>query len=335
MGFAIAQARLGPGRVHHCMRAIGMSERALELMVDRVRHRVAFGRPIAAQGVVREWIAESRMEIEQARLLVLKTAWLMDTVGNKHAQKEIAAIKVVAARLACRVTDRAIQAFGGAGVSGDFPLAALYAGARALRLADGPDEVHLRAVARHELADREAFGAPQSHCARTDAGAGLVYAPRPWHGSSGSCGTVTPSRTARARTDERRLTERGEEQARSAGLALVALGVQPALVYTSPKVRARDTALLACEALGVEPIEHEPLRSGFDAAEALLLAQSDEDGDGRVLVVGHEPDFSNVVYDLTGARIDMKKGGIAGVRLDGADGELIVLLRPRELEAMR
>ena len=160
MGFAIAQARLGPGRIHHCMRAIGMSERALELMVDRVRHRVAFGRPLAAQGVVREWIAESRIEIEQARLLVLKTAWMMDTVGNKHAQKEIAAIKVIAARLACRVTDRAIQAFGGAGVSGDFPLAALYAGARALRLADGPDEVHLRAVARLELAGREAFGPP-------------------------------------------------------------------------------------------------------------------------------------------------------------------------------
>jgi acyl-CoA dehydrogenase len=159
-GFAIAQARLGPGRVHHCMRAIGMSERALELMTDRVRHRVAFGRPIAAQGVVREWIAESRIEIEQARLLVLKTAWLMDTVGNKHAQKEIAAIKVVAARLACRVTDRAIQAFGGAGLSEDFPLAKLYAGARALRLADGPDEVHLRAVARLELAGREGHDAP-------------------------------------------------------------------------------------------------------------------------------------------------------------------------------
>ena len=135
--------------------------------------------------------------------------------------------------------------------------------------------------------------------------------------------------------NERRLTERGEEQARSAGLALKALGVQPALVYTSPKVRARDTALLACEALGVEPVEHQPLTSGFDAAEALTLAQSDDDGDGRVVVVGHEPDFSTVVYNLTGARIDMKKGGIAGVRLDGARGELIVLLRPRELEAMR
>jgi phosphohistidine phosphatase len=134
---------------------------------------------------------------------------------------------------------------------------------------------------------------------------------------------------------ERRLTDRGEDQARSAGLALKALGVQPALVYTSPKVRARDTALLACEALGVEPVEHKPLTSGFDAAEALQLAESDDDGDGRVVVVGHEPDFSQVVHDLTGARIDMKKGGIAGVRLDGARGELIVLLRPRELQAMR
>jgi phosphohistidine phosphatase len=135
--------------------------------------------------------------------------------------------------------------------------------------------------------------------------------------------------------NERRLTDRGEDQARSAGLALHALGVSPALVYTSPKVRARDTALLACAALGVKPIEHEPLTSGFDAAEALVLAASEDDGDGRVLVVGHEPDFSQVVFDLTGARIDMKKGGIAGVRLDGARGELIVLLRPRELQAMR
>ena len=160
-GFAIAQARLGPGRIHHCMRMIGLSERALELMVDRVRHRTAFGRPLAGQGVVREWIAESRIEIEQARLLVLKAAWMMDTAGNKHAQSEIAAIKVIAARLACRVTDRAIQAFGGAGVSGDFPLAAMYAGARTLRLADGPDEVHLRAVARHELARREGAPAPE------------------------------------------------------------------------------------------------------------------------------------------------------------------------------
>ena len=111
--------------------------------------------------------------------------------------------------------------------------------------------------------------------------------------------------------------------------------MQPALVYTSPKVRARDTAVLACVALNVQPMEHAPLTSGFDAREALMLAESDEDGDGRVLVVGHEPDFSTVVHDLTGARIDMKKGGIAGVRLDGSRGELIVLLRPRELEAMR
>jgi acyl-CoA dehydrogenase len=161
-GFLIAQARLGPGRIHHCMRAIGMSERALELMVDRVRHREAFGRPLAAQGVIREWIAESRIEIEQARLLTLKAAWMMDTAGNKHAQKEIAAIKVVAARLACRVIDRAIQAFGGAGVSGDFPLAMMYAGARTLRLADGPDEVHLRAVARHELKERADEPAPEA-----------------------------------------------------------------------------------------------------------------------------------------------------------------------------
>ena len=159
-GFAVAQARLGPGRIHHCMRMIGLSERALELMVDRVKSRTAFGKPIASQGVVREWIAQSRIEIEQARLLVLKTAWIMDTAGNKHAQSEIAAIKVIAARLACRVTDRAIQAFGGAGVSGDFPLAMMYAGARTLRLADGPDEVHLRAVARHELARREGAPAP-------------------------------------------------------------------------------------------------------------------------------------------------------------------------------
>jgi phosphohistidine phosphatase len=134
---------------------------------------------------------------------------------------------------------------------------------------------------------------------------------------------------------ERRLTERGEEQARAAGLALRELGVEPAHVYTSPKVRARDTARLACEALAAKPVDHAPLAGGFDVQEALALAASDEDGDGRVLVVGHEPDFSQVVHDLTGARIDMKKGGIAGVRLDGGRGELIVLLRPRELQAMR
>lgn len=135
---------------------------------------------------------------------------------------------------------------------------------------------------------------------------------------------------------ERRLTDRGVDQARAAGRALHALGIEPAVVYTSPKVRARDTARHACEALGLEPVEHAALASGFDADEALLLAGSVEgDGDGRVVVVGHEPDFSQVVFDLTGARIDMKKGGIAGVRLDGGLGELIVLLRPKELRAIR
>jgi phosphohistidine phosphatase len=133
---------------------------------------------------------------------------------------------------------------------------------------------------------------------------------------------------------ERRLTERGVEQARAAGAALAALGIVPAVVFTSPKVRARETAVHACEALGVEPVEHAPLAAGFDAAEALALAAGDDDGDGRVLVVGHEPDFSQVVHDLTGGRVDMKKGGVAGVRLDGGRGELIVLLRPRELKAI-
>jgi acyl-CoA dehydrogenase len=150
-GFAIAQARLGPGRVHHCMRAIGMAERALSLMTERARTRVAFGKPIAEQGMVQRQIAEARIAIEQARLLVLKTAWLIDTVGAKGAATEIAAIKVVAPRVACQVLDDAIQVFGGAGVSDDVPLAAMYAGARTLRIADGPDEVHLRSVARREL----------------------------------------------------------------------------------------------------------------------------------------------------------------------------------------
>ena len=150
-GFAIAQARLGPGRIHHCMRLIGMAERALDLMVRRANERVAFGRPLAAQGVVREQIAESRLEIEQARLLVLKTAWLIDNHGSRGAATEIAGIKVVVPRMACGVIDRAIQVHGGAGVSGDTPLAEFYAGARTLRLADGPDEVHVRSVARTEL----------------------------------------------------------------------------------------------------------------------------------------------------------------------------------------
>jgi len=151
-GFAIAQARLGPGRIHHCMRLVGMAERAVELMCRRVGTRVAFGKPLAQQGVIREWIAESRVRIEQARLLVLKTAWLMDTVGNQGAHAEIQAIKIVTPRMAEWVLDKAIQAHGAAGVSQDFPLAALWAGARSLRLADGPDEVHLASLARRELA---------------------------------------------------------------------------------------------------------------------------------------------------------------------------------------
>jgi acyl-CoA dehydrogenase len=150
-GFAIAQARLGPGRVHHCMRAIGTAERALHLMAERALDRVAFRQPLARQGVVREWIALSRIEIEQARLLTLKAAWLVDTVGAKGARTEIAAIKVVAPRMALGVLDRAIQTFGGMGVTDDVPLAALWAGMRTLRIADGPDEVHLRDVGRQEL----------------------------------------------------------------------------------------------------------------------------------------------------------------------------------------
>jgi acyl-CoA dehydrogenase len=150
-GFAIAQARLGPGRIHHCMRAIGMAERALDLMCMRAQTRVAFRKPLADQGVVQERIAESRMQIEQARMLTMKAAWMMDTVGKKHAQTEIAAIKVIAARVATDVIDRAIQLFGGAGVTDDWPLAAMYAHARTLHLVDGPDEVHMRQIARREL----------------------------------------------------------------------------------------------------------------------------------------------------------------------------------------
>ncbi|MGB9378974.1 MAG: acyl-CoA dehydrogenase family protein [Mycobacteriales bacterium] len=153
-GFAMAQARLGPGRIHHCMRAIGMAERALRLMIERASSRVAFGQPLAAQGVVRAQIAESRIEIEQARLLVLKTAWLIDKVGAKGARTEIAAIKVVAPRVALAVLDRAIQVHGAAGVSDDYPLAAMWAALRTLRIADGPDEVHIRSVARTEF-DRQ------------------------------------------------------------------------------------------------------------------------------------------------------------------------------------
>jgi acyl-CoA dehydrogenase len=150
-GFAIAQARLGPGRIHHCMRVIGAAERALELMCRRVTSRVAFGKTLAEQGVIQEWIADSRIELEQVRLLVLKTAWLMDTVGNKGARIEVAAIKVAAPNVALKVIDRAIQAHGGGGVSDDFPLASSWAAIRTLRLADGPDEVHRMTVARREL----------------------------------------------------------------------------------------------------------------------------------------------------------------------------------------
>jgi len=150
-GFAIAQARLGPGRIHHCMRLIGMAERALSLMCQRAAGRVAFGRPIAEQGVVMDWIAESRVRIEQARLLVLKTAWLMDTVGNKGAHTEIQAIKIAVPQMAEWVLDKAIQVHGGGGVSQEFPLAYLWSGARTLRLADGPDEVHKMSLAKREL----------------------------------------------------------------------------------------------------------------------------------------------------------------------------------------
>ncbi|MGW4894088.1 acyl-CoA dehydrogenase family protein [Kitasatospora sp. NPDC004240] len=150
-GFAIAQARLGPGRIHHCMRAIGMAERAVELMCRRALDRVAFGRPLADQGVVQDWIAESRVRIEQLRLLVLKTAWLMDTVGNRGAHTEIQAIKIATPRTVEWILDKAVQAHGAAGVSQDTPLAQLWAGNRTLRLADGPDEVHKRSLARREL----------------------------------------------------------------------------------------------------------------------------------------------------------------------------------------
>jgi len=150
-GFVIGQARLGPGRIHHCMRAIGMAERALELMCERAQSRVAFGIPLSKQGVIRDWIAEARIRIEQARLLTLKAAWMMDRAGNREARIEISAIKVAAAELATWVIDRAIQVHGGAGVSNDTPLAMMYAHARTLHIVDGADEVHKMLISREEL----------------------------------------------------------------------------------------------------------------------------------------------------------------------------------------
>ncbi|RKQ35744.1 acyl-CoA dehydrogenase [Oceanobacillus halophilus] len=150
-GFEIAQGRLGPGRIHHCMRTIGAAERALELLCKRVQERETFGKKLAEQGVIQEWIADARINIEQARLLTLKAAYMMDTVGNKEAKAEIAMIKVVAPNMALEILDKAIQAFGAAGVTEDFPLASSWVKIRTLRLADGPDEVHRRAIARQEL----------------------------------------------------------------------------------------------------------------------------------------------------------------------------------------
>jgi acyl-CoA dehydrogenase len=157
-GFAIAQARLGPGRIHHCMRAIGAAQYALELMCERATSRVAFGKTLAEQGVIQEWIAQSQLEIEQARLLTLKAAWMIDTLGKKAAQNEIAMIKIVAPEVMTTVANRAMQVFGGAGVSDDFPLASIWAHGRTLHLADGPDEVHKRALARSILKQHQQRG---------------------------------------------------------------------------------------------------------------------------------------------------------------------------------
>jgi acyl-CoA dehydrogenase len=157
-GFAIAQARLGPGRIHHCMRSIGVAEAAIELMCRRASARIAFGRPISAQGVVRDWIAEARVRVEQLRLLVLKTAWLMDTAGNRGAHTEIQAIKIATPQTVQWILDKAIQVHGAGGLSQDFPLAAAYAGIRTLRLADGPDEVHRNSLAKAEIARHATHG---------------------------------------------------------------------------------------------------------------------------------------------------------------------------------
>jgi len=166
-GFVISQARLGPGRIHHCMRTVGVAERALELMCARASQRVTFGQPVATRANVQDWIAEARIEIEMLRLLAMKTAWLMDTVGNRHARVEIAAIKVAAPNVALKIIDRAIQVHGGGGVSEDFPLAWMWAHVRTLRLADGPDEVHKMTIARRELR-RHAPSEENGRAARAD-----------------------------------------------------------------------------------------------------------------------------------------------------------------------
>src|SRR3954454_16052139 len=194
-GFLIAQSRLGPGRIHHCMRAIGAAERALELMCRRADERSTFGKPVSTRSNIRDWIAEARIELEMTRLLVLKTAWLMDTVGNKHARTEIAAIKVAAPNAALKIIDRAIQVHGGGGVSDDFPLAQMYAGMRTLRLADGPDEVHKLSIARREL---------RRHRPDTE-------------GSSSSAGASAPGRRPRRSSAPRR---RSRTPRRSATRAL-------------------------------------------------------------------------------------------------------------------
>ena len=176
-GFMISQARLGPGRIHHCMRSIGMAERALDLLCRRALTRTTFGKAVAENANIMDWIAESRIELEMIRLLTMKTAWLMDTVGNRHARVEIAAIKVAAPQVALKVIDRAIQIHGGGGVSDDFPLANMYAHQRTLRLADGPDEVHKRTIAQREL--RKWEGAPYGATTPAGAAAGNGNGARP------------------------------------------------------------------------------------------------------------------------------------------------------------